>query len=187
MSLLSCSVIQLAGCSGCSVKLYIHVLYYIYIVAHILYCVMSTWMTYCCIHTQHTFSRVRVNCVAPFDSPQLCVCLFSWLPQTHPRGGPRRRWRDVIRKDLKEMGVPENSWYKKATTSKVRWRHMSHINQHWNWWTTEAPAASLRPNTHPGAVYNLPANLQKREWHEEAQVPPGMKEANQWAAGSHTV
>ena len=52
------------------------------------------------------------------------ISLFSWLPQTHPRGGPRKRWRDVIRKDLKEMRVTENKWYEKATTSKASWWHM---------------------------------------------------------------
>ena len=31
--------------------------------------------------------------------------LFSWLPQACPRCGPRRRWRDVIRRDLKDIGV----------------------------------------------------------------------------------
>ena len=52
------------------------------------------------------------------------ISLFSWLPQTRPRGGPRRRWRDVIHKDLKEMGVPENKWYEKVITSKARWQHI---------------------------------------------------------------
>ncbi len=28
--------------------------------------------------------------------------LFGWLPWSCPRSGPRKRWRDVIRKDLKE-------------------------------------------------------------------------------------
>lgn len=32
---------------------------------------------------------------------------FSWLPQSRPICGPRRRWRDVIRKDLKDIGVAE--------------------------------------------------------------------------------
>ena len=47
------------------------------------------------------------------------VCLFSWLPQPHPCGGPRLRWRDLIRKDLK---VSEKQWYEVATTSRSRWR-----------------------------------------------------------------
>ena len=50
------------------------------------------------------------------------VSLFSWLPQPRPRGGPRRRWRDMIRKDLKEIKVPEDEWYEAATTSRQRWR-----------------------------------------------------------------
>ena len=28
--------------------------------------------------------------------------LFSWLPQPRPRYGPRKRWRDVVHKDLKD-------------------------------------------------------------------------------------
>jgi hypothetical protein len=27
--------------------------------------------------------------------------LFGWLPQTRPQGGPRKRWKDQIRKDLR--------------------------------------------------------------------------------------
>ena len=50
------------------------------------------------------------------------ICLFSWMPQPRPRGGPRLRWRDLIRKDLKEIKVPEESWYDVATTSRSRWR-----------------------------------------------------------------
>ena len=30
--------------------------------------------------------------------------LFGWLPQPRPRCGPRKRWRDVVRKNLKEVG-----------------------------------------------------------------------------------
>ena len=49
------------------------------------------------------------------------VCLFSWLPQPRPRGGPRLRWRDLIRKDLKEIKVLEERWYQVAT-SRSRWK-----------------------------------------------------------------
>ena len=43
------------------------------------------------------------------------ISLFSWMPEPHPRGGPRKRWRDVIHTELKEMKIPENAWYEKAT------------------------------------------------------------------------
>ena len=48
---------------------------------------------------------------------------FSWLPQSRPSGGPQRRWRDVIRKDLKDAG---NRWYKIAATSRAEWRRICH-------------------------------------------------------------
>ena len=48
--------------------------------------------------------------------------LFGWLPQPRPREGPRRRWRDIIRKDLKSIGVNEDEWYEDATLSRAGWR-----------------------------------------------------------------
>lgn len=50
--------------------------------------------------------------------------LFGWLPQPRPRCGPRKRWRDVVRKDLKEVGLEENEWYREATRSRAGWRAM---------------------------------------------------------------
>ena len=50
--------------------------------------------------------------------------LFCWLPQPRPRGGPQRRWRDVIRKDLKDAGIPEDKWYEKASASRGEWRRL---------------------------------------------------------------
>ena len=47
---------------------------------------------------------------------------FGWLPQPRPRGGPTRRWRDNIRKDLKSIGVNEDEWYEDATLSRAGWR-----------------------------------------------------------------
>ena len=46
--------------------------------------------------------------------------LFGWLPQPRPRGGPRRRWRDVVWKDLKNIGVGEDDWYEEARGSRAR-------------------------------------------------------------------
>ena len=48
--------------------------------------------------------------------------LFGWLPESRPRGGPRRRWRDLIRRDLKVIEVEEEQWYREATTSRAGWR-----------------------------------------------------------------
>ena len=39
------------------------------------------------------------------------ACLLSWLPEPRPQGGPRKRWRDVIGTDLKDMQIPEDTWY----------------------------------------------------------------------------
>ena len=49
------------------------------------------------------------------------VSLFSWLPEPHPQGGPPKCWRDVIQTDLKDMQIPEDTWYAKATTSREEW------------------------------------------------------------------
>ena len=48
--------------------------------------------------------------------------LFGWLPESRPQGGPRRRWRDLIRRDLKTIEVEEELWYSEATTSRAGWR-----------------------------------------------------------------
>ena len=48
--------------------------------------------------------------------------LFGWLPQKRPRCGPRRRWRDMIRKDLRDIEVKEDEWYEEATRSRAGWR-----------------------------------------------------------------
>ena len=50
------------------------------------------------------------------------ISLFSWMPELHPREGPHKRWRDVIHTELKEMKIPEDAWYEKATTSRAEWR-----------------------------------------------------------------
>jgi len=47
---------------------------------------------------------------------------FGFLKQPHPQGGPKRRWKDVIRKDLKDLGVDEDKWYNEAVTSREGWR-----------------------------------------------------------------
>ena len=68
---------------------------------------------------------------------------FSWLPQSRPSGGPRRRWRDVIRKDLKDAGISENRWYKIAATSRAEWRRicrqLSEVTEHQSNQTHDQP------------------------------------------------
>ena len=50
--------------------------------------------------------------------------LFSWLPKSCPRGGPRKRGRDVVRRDLKEIGVEKDEWFEEARRSRAEWRVM---------------------------------------------------------------
>ena len=49
-------------------------------------------------------------------------CLFGWLPQSRPQGGPKKRWRDVIKADLKDLNLPEANWFKSACASRAEWR-----------------------------------------------------------------
>ena len=42
----------------------------------------------------------------------------AWMAQ----GGPRKRWKDTIHKDLKHMGIPEDKWYSKASTLRSGWQ-----------------------------------------------------------------
>ena len=64
--------------------------------------------------------RGHVARMADHRIPKLT--LFGWLPESRPRGGPRRRWRDLIRRDLKTIEVKEEEWYREATTSRAGWR-----------------------------------------------------------------
>ena len=47
--------------------------------------------------------------------------LFGWLPQRRPAHGTKQRWRDKVRKDLKQFGIEESSWFRKAQ-DKLYWR-----------------------------------------------------------------
>ena len=49
--------------------------------------------------------------------------LFGWLSKPRPQGGPRRRWRDIIRRDLKELRISEDKWYEEAG-SRAGWGHV---------------------------------------------------------------
>ena len=48
--------------------------------------------------------------------------LFGWLPQSRPRCGPRKRWRDVVRKNLKDIGMDKKKWYGEARKSRAGWK-----------------------------------------------------------------
>ena len=56
------------------------------------------------------------------DHRLLKSLLFGWLPESRPRCGPRRRWRDVICKDLKDISIAESKWYEEARRSRAGWR-----------------------------------------------------------------
>ena len=47
---------------------------------------------------------------------------FGWLCQPCPQSGPKRRWRDVIRRDLRDINISESEWYDEATSSRADWR-----------------------------------------------------------------
>ena len=47
--------------------------------------------------------------------------LFGWLPQRRPAHGTKQRWRDKVRKDLKQFGIDESSWFRKAQ-DRLYWR-----------------------------------------------------------------
>ena len=40
--------------------------------------------------------------------------LFSWLARPRPCCGPRKRWRDTVKKDLQAAGISTQLWYKEA-------------------------------------------------------------------------
>ena len=42
------------------------------------------------------------------------MCFFVWLSEKCRQGGARKCWKDIIRKDLNDLKIPENSWYDSA-------------------------------------------------------------------------
>ena len=70
--------------------------------------------------------------------------LFSWLPQPRPRCGPRRRWKDVIRRDLRDIEVGEDEWFEEATLSRAGWREICRegVERHSEVSRVQAPAAA---------------------------------------------
>ena len=47
--------------------------------------------------------------------------LFGWLPQRRPAHGTKQRWRDKVRKDLKQFGIEESSLSHNAQ-DRLYWR-----------------------------------------------------------------
>ena len=47
--------------------------------------------------------------------------LFGWLSKCRPAHGMKMRWRDRAKKDLKQFGITESSWYHIAQDSS-QWR-----------------------------------------------------------------
>ena len=56
--------------------------------------------------------------------PQHCLpklCLFGWLPATRPLSGPRRRWRDLVKSDMRVVGLGDEDWFS-AAQDRDGWR-----------------------------------------------------------------
>jgi len=49
------------------------------------------------------------------------ICLFSWFSHSYPFCGPRRRWRDLVKHDLKNVGINNGYWYDQAQ-ERGKWR-----------------------------------------------------------------
>ena len=47
--------------------------------------------------------------------------LFGWLPQPRDRCGPKKRWRDMMRRDIKDIEISEEEWYDEAVRSRAGW------------------------------------------------------------------
>ncbi len=56
--------------------------------------------------------------------PQNPDILTVWMANSAPSTlySPRRRWRDVVTKDLKATDLGEDEWYEEACRSRPGWR-----------------------------------------------------------------
>ena len=74
------------------------------------------------------------------------AALFSWLPQARPRCGPKKRMRDVMRKDLKDIGVSEEKWFDEAVRLRAGWRvlYRDGVDSYRERQTASVPAAVVR-------------------------------------------
>ena len=59
-----------------------------------------------------------------YDSRIPRITLFGWLPQPHPRCGPKRRWRDVVKKDFQIANNDLGTWYD-GTQCRRAWSEVS--------------------------------------------------------------
>ena len=46
---------------------------------------------------------------------------FGWLPQPRPRCGPKKKWKDVIRRHFIDIEVLEKEWYEEAVRLRAEW------------------------------------------------------------------
>ena len=56
--------------------------------------------------------------------PDFCflkICLFGWLSHSRPFCGPRKRWRDLAKSDLKNVEISDGYWYRQAQ-EREKWR-----------------------------------------------------------------
>ena len=86
-------------------------------------------------------ARMPEHCI-----PQKCACLFGWLPQACPQGGLTRRWRDVIRADLRVIQIPETSGMR--THVDRGWNGIPHTGRHYQ--------KLLLPNHHAELLNHQP-------------------------------
>ena len=59
--------------------------------------------------------RQRMQWLAQMPShriPKMCFC--GWLSQ----GGPKKRWKDIIRKKIIDLNIPESCWYDLANINQ---------------------------------------------------------------------
>ena len=87
--------------------------------------------------------------------------LFGWLPEPQPRCGPRKRWRDVLRQDLKFIDVAETDWYRESRTSRAEWRALCHSGM-------EAHQEAIRVACGPSVVKNVICVVCNRSFRRES-------------------
>jgi hypothetical protein len=56
------------------------------------------------------------------NGERVAKTIYKWKPYaTRPKGRPRVRWEDYVRKDLRKMGV--NNW-KQRTQERKKWKEI---------------------------------------------------------------
>ena len=54
------------------------------------------------------------------------MCFFGWLSEKRPQGGPKKCWKDIIRKELNDLNIPESCWYDLANKPRSAWKDHYH-------------------------------------------------------------